>query len=377
MKNIVIIQHEPLTKRTQKIFYINELLEAGFSIEYWDMSQYFFPGITLVDEVTEPYRFSVDSMEAILGKLQQIGIENTVFIVEVFDNWNNRRFFKLLKEYECFTIKFELYATAGITVGLMKKLIDEDFKGKVRMAKAFLSRRLYTAYQNINRFHSFDVEISSNPISDCLQKVFINHPDYEMARVNESSADLIGTKYAVFIDEYFPLHPDLKHFIKLQSDDEVVHTYLRLMCEFFDTIEQQFDIQVVIAAHPKSTYTSTDFGNRRVLKYVTGQLIKHAEFAMLHASTSAAYAALYYCPLLVCVTEGYRKKTLIMHEFAYAQSLIFKAPFIQVEQYINATIPTPYIDAEACDNYKYTYLTRPEIEMLENKDILVQYFKQL
>ena len=55
MKKIVMIGHEPLTKRTKSIFYIEDFIQAGVEFEYWDISQYIFPGMRLIKEVEAPY----------------------------------------------------------------------------------------------------------------------------------------------------------------------------------------------------------------------------------------------------------------------------------------------------------------------------------
>jgi hypothetical protein len=377
MKDIVIIQSTPLTKHTYKIFHIDELLCAGFNVEYWDMSQYFFPGITLMDEIKENYCKYINSIAILKNKLQNIIVRNTLFIVEVFDCWKNRKFFKLLKKIGCFTVRFQLFATADIPIGIFNRFIQENSKGKFRMFKSFFTSKLYNLYRKIYHFSSFDVEISSNPSLNCSQTVFINHPDYEQSKEDYYKNNLFNFKYAVFLDEYFPLHPDLIYCNKFQINNEDSKNYLKIMCNFFEIIEQQFNIQIVIAAHPKSKYTETDYGNRCIMKYVTGQLIKYAQFAILHSSAAVAFAAIWHCPLLFCSTNKYKKLLIRNHEYIYKLSQYFNAPLINIEHLTNSELPNPYINNNACEDYKYTYLTRPEIEKLKNKDIIINYLKKL
>ena len=51
MKNIIIIGHEPLTKKNKSNFFIDKYLEKGLSTSYWDASQVFYPGMHLNDEI--------------------------------------------------------------------------------------------------------------------------------------------------------------------------------------------------------------------------------------------------------------------------------------------------------------------------------------
>jgi len=377
VKKIIIIQHEPLTKRTREIFYIDELLYVGFKIEYWNMSRYLYHGMSMPDEIKEEYCVEINSRSELQDKLSQIDKNNNLFIVEVFDCWKYRDFYRLLKQSGCFTIKMQLYATAVIPNDRIRRFIHENLSGKIRMINSYITQRMYVFYHLIYNFRSFDVEISSNPQLRCVQSVNINHPDYEKALEDNNKPSLVNGEYAVFLDEYYPLHPDIRHLIDIRLNETDSYNYLYLMCEFFDNVEKQFDIRIVIAAHPKSNYTNVDFGNRSVFKYKTAQLIRHANFVIMHGSAAVAYAVIFQRPLLGCYTEDYKKKTRTMYDFACNQNKIFGAPFIQVEKYINSTLPMPLIDIEKCYNFKYVYLTRKEIADKKNKDIITHCLKQL
>ena len=54
-KNIVLIDHEPYSTRRRKLFYIDELISAGYNVAVWDVSQFVFPGMKVTDEITENY----------------------------------------------------------------------------------------------------------------------------------------------------------------------------------------------------------------------------------------------------------------------------------------------------------------------------------
>ena len=51
LKKIIIICHEPLTIRIRSNFYIEEYINTGFNVEYWDLSQAIYPGIKLADQL--------------------------------------------------------------------------------------------------------------------------------------------------------------------------------------------------------------------------------------------------------------------------------------------------------------------------------------
>lgn len=381
MKNIVFIRPYFLTPYNRDIVYINELRDAGFKVEYWNISGYLSPKMPLsVEEVDADYHLHINTYEELRDKLRQTVISNTVFEVCAPKLYKNRALFKLLREFKCFTVLFisNVYDFKGIgrisRYQFIRMFIRENLAGKIKMMKSYLNCK----YFDTTRLGTYDVLISPNPAPDVSGKVLINSYNYEKYRENSRLPNLIDGEYAVFLDQNFPLHPELIRDSKIPPNEEDAREYLELMRNFFTVIERQFNVRVVVAAHPSSNCTDSDFGNRPVLKNATHQLIRHAQFAILHCSSSVMFAVLQRCPLLYCYTNSF-KALYDSDQFkrAYDESLFFKAPFIHVERHLDLPLPKPYIDNDACTEFKYTHMTRPEIENKYNKDILIEFFKGL
>jgi hypothetical protein len=395
VKDIIYISSFPLPLRYEKFLYINELLEAGFNVEYWTIDKFFFPerpSEILGNEpvVTSDYCIDITTFDELLNKLKKKARGNLIFYADRSILTRICRYgalIKLLKKKKFITFFMEhssfpwpkqekLSRRARFTRFAML-----DFKSKIIKIKNYVLNHLKRFWKAVFFDFSCDIIIGPNPPSNCSRKVYINYIDYERYRVDSHLPDLIKVKYAIFLDSYFPLHPDLKRWRpKTPPTEENAKQYLKLMNNFFTVIERQFGVQVVIAAHPTSKYTEADYGGRVVLKGKTCQLIQYAQFAILHGSSSVTYAVLRHCPLLYCYTNDFRIFLETSINRNEVQSQLLKAPFIQVEQYIvdsGLPIPEPNIDREACEEYKYTYLTRPEIENKENKDIILELFRSL
>ena len=89
MKNIVLIQHEPLTERLEKIFCIQDLINAGFSIEYWDVSQICNPGIKLPKSINRDYVRIIRDVDEFKKKINILNMDAYICIVEILFSFEN------------------------------------------------------------------------------------------------------------------------------------------------------------------------------------------------------------------------------------------------------------------------------------------------
>jgi len=115
-------------------------------------------------------------------------------------------------------------------------------------------------------------------------------------------------EYAVFLDEYFPLHPDF--FVSgigknPYSDYRQYYLEINLM---FKQIEAVSGLKVVIAAHPRAQYASLPdvFEGRKLIKGNTVNLVANAKLVLAHASTSLNFAVLFNKPVVFLAPEKVR-----------------------------------------------------------------------
>ena len=122
LKKIRIICHEPLTIRIRSNFYIEEYINAGFNVEYWDLSQAIYPGIKLADQLEVSYVKKINDLDSLKRILDVEDIVNSIFIVEVNYSWNNRFLFKVLSDKQCYMVRIDMYGNTVLNVPLKSKL---------------------------------------------------------------------------------------------------------------------------------------------------------------------------------------------------------------------------------------------------------------
>ena len=102
---------------------------------------------------------------------------------------------------------------------------------------------------------------------------------------------------AVFIDQNIGFHPDAESMGIRRFTPEYFYACLR---RFFDAIETDLKLEVVIAAHPRADYSETPglFGNRRIVHGQTTSLIRNGKLAIASYSTAILQAIAFRTPVL-------------------------------------------------------------------------------
>lgn len=138
---------------------------------------------------------------------------------------------------------------------------------------------------------------------------YIHSLDYEKyLEVNENDERIIGEKYCVFLDQYFAFHPDIME-MGVQIDSE---SYYRNLERFFSYVERSMGIKVIIAAHPRSDYEAhrNVFADYLIIKSLTCELVKNAEFVLSQHSTAVSYAILCNKPIIFLEEAEHSKISL-------------------------------------------------------------------
>lgn len=104
---------------------------------------------------------------------------------------------------------------------------------------------------------------------------------------------------ALFLDEYYPFHPDY-HLFKGMDSGMGPEEYYGPLNRFFDYLEGALGLRVVVAAHPRSHYEVRPdcFPGRRVEKGKTLELVSRARLVLAHASTAVNFAVMCRKPVL-------------------------------------------------------------------------------
>lgn len=373
MKSLVLISHEPLTNRAKQNLCIDRLIEEGYCFEFWDLSNIIHPGIKLNNEIYEPYSISISSTSILKEHIEKQAIKDTIFFIDMLSRWENRKLFSIFKSYGCIMVQLDLYASGTFPMPLSIRLKSLLQSNPLKVLKTNYYRFLYRRYKKSHGIEKYTKILTTNqklPSSSLYQKV--SFYDYEESRKPDSRA-VVKDSYILFLDQYFPLHPDTAK-IKLNHNKQA-EIYLKELNRFFDRIEEKYQQKVVVALHPKSLYTSSDFGGRTTIKGETRTLTKYAQFVLMHYTLSISYMVLYSKPLLFLYSNNIRRLYRSSYLMTKSLALFFKAPFINISK--EKAIPEPFMSKEKYKEYKYDYLTSPEIESTPNSRLILNTIKEL
>lgn len=379
MPKIVFISHEPLTKFLYKLFYLEEIQSAGFNIEYWDCSNIAWKGLLLPDTLNISIVKKINTITEFSEAVINSKPSTTIFSVELMRNTSNLPLFKILSDNNCYLIRFKLFENCALPICSTE--IWESIKtGKIvtdvinRIRNRIKTRSELRMYKQ-QYIKDYDLVFSST--SEC--DITINHPDYDnylQSKERQDSEYSLNTRSnIVYLDNYFPYHPDIiKNNPSLSSID--IKQHYKEINHIFDNIEKKYHSKVIIAAHPKANYTENEFQGREIIKYRTQELISQASLVLLHSSNAIAYAIAYNVPFMfisttqykLAKTEYYRMRRLS----SYFNSLIITT------SNINKTINCWEKPSEKkIKKYLYTFLTKPEIKNKLNKDIIIPTLYQI
>lgn len=372
VQNIILIDHEPFTIRRKELFYINEIIASGFNVEVWNVTQWFYPQMTIVDTINEKYVKKIVSKNVFISNLETCNINESVFIVESFWNWHTRELFRALSDYNCLTIKMDMYANSTLIEPINRKIRKLFSHLMIGIVKRQVGRFLLFIYNKRFKIKDYKYYFSSSSIVNRTHA--INHPDYEKYRFSKKTA-IISGRYAVFCDIYFPNHPDIKNFNRYTKEiDENV--YQRKLRFFFDYFENKYGMSVVIAAHPKANYRGNEFGNRRIIKYQTDNLVQYASCVLMHQCNTISYAILNKKPIILFTTDEYEAipecKEMLEN---IADFLKLKTYNIDKVKFLS--IQGRVVDDIVAEEYIYTYLTSNETQDKKNIETIISFISKL
>ncbi len=372
MKSLILISHEPLNNRAKQNLCIDSLINERYSFQFWDLSNIIHPGISFNNEISEPYSKVINSISDLEENIEKQDIKSTLFFIDILSRWENRELFLLFKTYGCTMIGIDLYASGTFPMPLSIRLKSLFHSNPFKVVKINYYRFRYKRYIKAHGVEKYQKILTTNqklPSNELYQKV--NFYDYEESRKPDAGA-IVDDKYILFLDQYFPLHPDTAK-IKLNHKKQS-EIYLKELNRFFDRIEEKYGQKVVIALHPKSLYTNSDFGGRTAIKGESKNLVKYSQFVLMHYTLSISYMVLYNKPLLFLYSHNIKRLYRSSYLMIKSLAMFFEAPLINLSR--EEPIPEPILPLKKYKEYKYSYLTNPEIENITNSELILKTIKE-
>ncbi|MBC8393738.1 MAG: hypothetical protein H8E17_14370 [Deltaproteobacteria bacterium] len=220
-----------------------------------------------------------------------------------------------------------------------------------------------------------EFSLAQFPVDNKTEFIWSHYFDYDVYLEQLQKPVKTDKAMGVFLDNYLPFHPDA-----INDPIIVQEEYYPLLCSFFDYIEHNYGVHIVIAAHPRSKYENHQncFGGRPVIRGKTSQLVRQAGFVMLHSSASFAFAVLFRKPAIFVTTDRLRQGRagqIIGTLIDFMASTFGKSPIN-----LNDTFEIDWgkelmIDEEAYRNYKNKYIKKENTEDLPLWQVFANHLK--
>jgi hypothetical protein len=359
---------------------MNDLILHGFTVEYWDLTKMFFPGVKFVGEVERSYIRKFSNYKELNDALLAQNTKNCFFVSMITFEGTVIKLHRILTQFKCYLIFFARRGlpTFSKNESLLRKVID-NYRSYLRIdrIKAKLWYEIGKIYKQIGLVKNYDLVFAAGTAEESrhrgLSKVIpINHFDYDnYLCVKNNPNRIISTDYCVFLDDNLVDDTDFKMF-NIKTVEPT--SYFTSMRAFFDRIEKHFNLKVVIAAHPKADYKENEFGNREILNGKTSELVKDCNFAVAHYSTSVSYPVIFKKPIIFIYTSDLKQKSYFFKAInSFAK--VLNQPLVNIDSIDMGEFALKEVDIDKYEEYKLKYITSLKSESECSRNIFMKFIE--
>ena len=383
---VVFFRYIPLTELICKSHFMDWLVAKGITVEYLDLSKIFYPNFGFTDNTDRKYIIRISSYSELNKYLSIQNKQTTLFISIVTFEWRVCRLFRILTKHNC---KLGVFARGFFPVPKVKK-VAKLFRIirhlNLKKTLSILKNRIVYWIKKNGWIKTYDVvyltgskAISAIGIGYQLDNkdsliVEVNTADYDN-HLNKSNKALVNESYAIFLDENLPYHPDTKLFgINTISEKD----YFPELNRFFDRLEDDFNIKIIIAAHPKAINYKTvnPFDGREIIINLTDDLVTNSAFVIVHDSTSIAFAVLHQKPIISVTSLNLKRALPNNHAHVIAFSEFLNTCLIYYDKYEKTEISFN-VDKERYELYLLEFLTNKSTKNKLTQEIFIESLKKL
>ncbi len=337
---IVFLVQNTFTQRDEDRFGIKTIQKNGIEVEVWDVRNCIHHNVSSQKNEYSPSFLKVFKTKKDLKILLNRLDPHDIAIVNLDYGYRYHFIYRIFlqKNVKFGFIRLEIIPTKILQPRFTTPVISNFFQKLVNVfknPKAFLDRQYCRISPEklglkpadfifVSGKHSLEINnINRFLVSKEKTKIILGHAlDYDVFLSRKELQSSSGEKsYAVFIDGYIPFHPDVLYVYDRSPYDPI--EYYAKLTRFFDYFEQKTSLPVVIAAHPKADYDNNPFtyGNRKIIKGKTVELIAQSKAVLSHYSTSLNFACLYQKPILFLSLRMFENTGLHKNIEIFAKSL--------------------------------------------------------
>lgn len=348
MKKIILLTTQHFNDKNEKNYFWNEFKNENHSIEFWGIYNCIYTN--KIDNQNNKDIFYFNSIKDVKVKLSKLENDSIYFFIYFPINLKTYSLFKLVSLKAKQIIKLDYNHSLSNFTEQNNSLIDKIvyFSSAKKMVNLFL----YKIVQHLIKKNTKKIQLflTGNSIGFDYSLTF---DDYFSYIETQNQEPILNYNYILFLDIYLPHHIDFVTH-KIKTIDPTI--YYKKLNSFFDILEKQLNMPVVIAAHPKSNYKN-EFLNRKCIINETPNLVKNSFLVLNHYSSSVSYAILSQKPIIYFYSEEFLIKNTFLFKIykrILFQSNYFKTLAINIDESIE--IPIPVIDKQRYKEFVSNYI---------------------
>tara|TARA_B110000977_G_C11070419_1_gene489369 strand:- start:1296 stop:2486 length:1191 start_codon:yes stop_codon:yes gene_type:complete len=388
-KKIIIIVSSPFYLKDYNRFGIEKFLKNGYEIEICNTCPIIYPVFFKKAQRANLYRGKIEKIFFNKKKLKNYLDLNkkNIFILIIHYNIKTHFIFKLITKLDI-NYLFSLVNVVPSNIEANKNINYKKILSLKALARIFSNRiigflkRYFQKIKSPNYLLAGGLKSLKSPqasiINNSTKIIWTHTYDFDEYLLNNKKKDndiihAIKNNFAVFIDAPSPL---IKHdaLIPGISSPLTANVYFPSLCKFFDKIEKRLNIEVVIAAHPRSNHLNRPeyFGKRRVFKHMTIDLIKKCKLVINRNSTAINFAVLYSKPIIFHTSKQISNHFSMTHQIYSMANLLDKVP-INIDALENIDWNNQLnINKKLYVNYSNQYIKNPKSKNKYLWDIVIR-----
>ena len=381
-KKVIYVSWAKLTDKYARDYFIDHLIANGVEVEFCDVVAFMREPHNEIGELDVDYLRVLQSYGEFENLVKLNENNDTVYVLMINLCWEVRSVYQLLSKYRCKTAFLSWGAMPAATEPILQRAATKLIKEPSRFFNILVKKFFLLSYLQLGLIKPFDVVFTAGSLLGeedlpSKKKIKFNSFDYaHYLHALEIDNSFSCEKYAVFLDLNMPYHSDLaREGLKTVNP----HDYYQSLNRFFALLEEQYEVKIIIAAHPKTNPNTSAFGDRKVYRLNTAEIVKDAEFVITHHSTALSYAVLNIKPCIFIYTnemEELYSNSRIKEIKSFADYL--DAPVYNIDK-LNSPdrIVIKQPNRLRYNDYKYSFVTSKETETAKSEDIFLQEINQI
>lgn len=312
---IIYFIESPFNQRDYKRFGVETFSRDGFEVYVWDFTPFLRPQVDSSVIPPDPIKYKnlirFDCKRDVIAAINKEGSD--CFVVSLIPyNIDTFSIFRVISKNK---VPYSVFVSNAIPSPYSNKSKKNLFKKIRRLTpKKLISHFFIRISPALFGISAATFALAGGTKSQTklpiinheTEVIWIHTLDYDIYLNNQNGQEKIEN-IAVFLDEDYVFHSDYIH-LGIPSPTSA-EDYFPFLCNFFDYIETKLNLEVVIAAHPRSHYEELPdyFQGRKVVRGKTAELVRKAKLVILQDSTSINFPVLYKKPMIFVTTDRIEK----------------------------------------------------------------------